>query len=80
MPEHEQKWTPTPFSSNVAAVARDGRAVLVQFTNGATYTYDHVPDDVWDALANVVYTHGSVGRFIARRLKGHYPARRHEGT
>lgn len=57
-------------SSNVAAVGYNpGRSILgVSFLNGSTYNYFDVDPDTFEMLRSA----GSVGKFLAYVIKGHY--------
>jgi len=57
-------------SSNVAAVGydEDSSTLQVEFTNGATYQYFDVPENIFEELRDA----GSVGGYLAEYVKGSY--------
>jgi hypothetical protein len=61
-------------SSSVSSLGYDraDRALEVEFTSGAVYRYSDVPSRVVDGLAVA----SSIGRYVARNVRGVYRYRR----
>lgn len=55
-------------SSNISDVGYQLGKLYVKFHSGGTYSYDDVPYDVYDEIAQAE----SVGRTFHRRVKGKY--------
>lgn len=64
---------PIPGSSNIAGVGydHDTQELTVQFHSGRRYTYDSVPESVYDALMAA----DSKGRYFNDNIKNQYVAR-----
>lgn len=58
------------ISSNILGIAydEDTQSMQVEFTNGGTYAYDAVPQEVYDDFLNA----SSPGTFFANNIKGSY--------
>jgi len=58
-------------SSNVAAIGYDVETEIleVEFLSGSVYEYRNVPQVVYEQLMNT----SSIGSFISKELKNHYP-------
>jgi hypothetical protein len=67
---------PRVDSTAIAHIGYDetARELHVTFTNGAAYTYYHVPKHVYDAFR----TAASKGQFLNAWIKDRYDFRRHE--
>ena len=60
-------------SSNLSSVGYEAetQTLYVTFTNGSTYTYEAVPEDVYQGLSAE-----SVGKYLNQNVKGHYDYRK----
>lgn len=65
-------------SSQINAIGYDKELQLlhVQFKNGGTYAYEGVPHDMADALVKSE----SVGGFLHRHIKDHFPHKKLEAA
>lgn len=61
-------------SSNLSSVGYEAetQTLYVTFTNGSTYTYEAVPEDVYQGLLSAE----SVGKYLNQNVKGHYDYRK----
>jgi len=62
----------TVKSSNIAKVGHDGRALIVEFTNGSTYQYEGVPAHELQPLLRAK----SVGAHFAANIRDRYIGKR----
>lgn len=61
--------TMTPVeSSNIEKVGYNEEKLYVQFKGGSTYTYDKVPQAVYNTLMNAE----SKGKYLNKKVKGKY--------
>lgn len=62
--------TPVPGSSSIAAAGYDAdtRTLEIEFTSGQGYTYQNVPQDIYDGLISA----DSAGKFFHSQIKGMY--------
>lgn len=57
-------------SSQISSVGydRDTKTMYVEFSNGTVYTYDEVPQNVFENMKNS----NSAGRFFMTSIKGYF--------
>lgn len=67
-------WTATPQSSNVRRVGYDDETqdMIVEFANGGSYSYS----GAGEAVAADLAADPSPGKYMARHIKGKYPAKK----
>ena len=60
----------TPKSSNIASVTYDyvTQEMLVEFKSGGVYTYQAVPDHLFEAFGTV----SSAGKHFCRHIRDHF--------
>jgi hypothetical protein len=59
-------------SSNIASIGYDPPTLEVEFHHGGVYTYEGVPQEVYENFMAAP----SKGRFFAENIKGKYPHQR----
>jgi hypothetical protein len=66
MPRLTQSFSSTAIAS--ASYDTDEQRLEITFTSGKSYTYENVPESIWDGLVMA----RSAGSYFAEQIKGRY--------